>query len=65
MKHSDAPAIIDGLCTSQALRCVRISPGVNSRAELVTLAPGLRLERRFAPLARYGGPLGTRFFRRK
>ncbi len=29
-----------------ALRCVRIFPGVNSRAELVTLAPGLR------PLAR-------------
>ncbi len=28
------------------------SLGVNSRAELVTLAPGLRLERRFAPLAR-------------
>ncbi len=28
------------------------SPGVNSRAELVTLAPGLRPERRFAPLAR-------------
>ncbi len=25
-----------------APRCVRISPGVNSRAELVTLAPGLR-----------------------
>ncbi len=35
-----------------ALRCVRIFPGVNSRAELVTLAPGLRPERRFAPLAR-------------
>ena len=35
-----------------ALRYVRIYPGVNSRAELVTLAPGLRLERRFAPLAR-------------
>ncbi len=33
-------------------RCVRIFPGVNSRAELVTLAPGLRMERRFAPLAR-------------
>ena len=31
---------------------VRIFPGVNSRAELVTLAPGLRPERRFAPLAR-------------
>ncbi len=28
------------------------SLGVNSRAELVTLAPGLRPERRFAPLAR-------------
>ncbi len=28
-----------------ALRCVRIFPGVNSRAELVTLAPGLRPER--------------------
>ncbi len=24
------------------LRCVRFYPGVNSRAELVTLAPGLR-----------------------
>ena len=35
-----------------SLRCVRFYPGVNSRAELVTLAPGLRLERRFAPLAR-------------
>ena len=34
------------------LRCVRFYPGVNSRAELVTLAPGLRPERRFAPLAR-------------
>ena len=34
------------------LRCVRFYPGVNSRAELATLAPGLRLERRFAPLAR-------------
>ena len=28
------------------------SPGVNSRAELVTLPSGLRPERRFAPLAR-------------
>ncbi len=27
-----------------ALRCARIYPGVNSRAELVTLAPGLRPE---------------------
>ena len=35
-----------------AFRYVRFYPGVNSRAELVTLAPGLRLERRFAPLAR-------------
>ena len=35
-----------------ALRCVPSSPGVNSRAELVTLAPGLRPEQRFAPLAR-------------
>ena len=34
------------------LRCVRFYPGVNSRAELVTLAPGLCPERRFAPLAR-------------
>ncbi len=34
------------------LRCVRFYPGVNSRAELVTLAPGLRPEWRFAPLAR-------------
>ena len=32
--------------------CVRIFPGVNSRAELVTLARGLRPERREAPLAR-------------
>ena len=31
-----------------ALCCVRIYPCVNSRAELVTLAPGLRPERRFA-----------------
>ncbi len=37
-----------------ALRYARIYPGVNSRAELVTLAPGLRQERRFAPLARLG-----------
>ena len=35
-----------------SLRCVRFYPGVNSRAELVTLAPGLRPEQRFAPLAR-------------
>ncbi len=35
-----------------ALRYVRIYPGVNSREELVTLAPGLRPERRFAPLTR-------------
>ena len=42
------------------LPCVRFHPGVNSRAEsgvnsraeLVTLALGLRQERRFAPLAR-------------
>ncbi len=27
-----------------ALRCVRFYPGVNSRAELLTLAPGLRPE---------------------
>ncbi len=33
-----------------ALRYVRIYPGVNNREELVTLAQGLRLERRFAPL---------------
>ncbi len=51
LKHSDAPAILDGLSTSQALLYVRFYPGVNSRAELVTLAPGLRPERRFAPLA--------------
>ncbi len=38
--------------TATMLRYVRIYPGVNSRAELVTLAPGLRPERRFAPLAR-------------
>ncbi len=48
MDQSDAPAIIDELCTSL---CSHF-PGVNSRAELVTLAPGLRPERRFAPLAR-------------
>ena len=35
-----------------AFRYARIYPGVNSRAELVALAPGLRPERRFAPLAR-------------
>ena len=34
------------------LLCVRFYPGGNSRVELVTLAPGLRPERRFAPLAR-------------
>ena len=31
-----------------ALRCARIFPDVNSRAELVNLVPGLRPERRFA-----------------
>ena len=35
-----------------ALRYVPIYPGENSRAGLVTLAPGLRSEGRFAPLAR-------------
>ncbi len=35
-----------------ALRYVRFYAGLNSRAELVTLAPGVRPERRFAPLAR-------------
>ncbi len=35
-----------------ALRYVRIYPGVKNRAELVTLAQGLRPERRFAPFAR-------------
>ncbi len=35
-----------------ALRNVRCNPGVNSRAEFVTLAPGLHPERRLAPLAR-------------
>ncbi len=30
-----------------ALRYIRFYPGLNSRAELVTLAPGLRPERRF------------------
>ncbi len=35
-----------------ALHHVRTYPDVNSRARLVTLAPGLRPERRFAPLAR-------------
>ena len=49
MNHSHAPAIIDELYTSL---CSLFYPGVNSRAELVTLAPGLRPERRFAPLAR-------------
>ncbi len=39
------------LTREQALLWVR-DWGVNSRAELVTLAPGLRPERRFAPLAR-------------
>ncbi len=34
------------------LRCVHFYPGVNSRAELVTLALGLHLEWRFAPLDR-------------
>ena len=49
MNHSHAPAIIDELYTSL---CSLFYPGVNSRAGLVTLAPGLRPERRFAPLAR-------------
>ena len=35
-----------------ALRYVRIYPSINSRADLVILSPGLRPERRFAPLAR-------------
>ncbi len=35
-----------------AIRYVRIYPVINSRAELVTLAPGLRPERHFEPLAR-------------
>ncbi len=42
MNHIDAPAIIDELYTS--LQYVRISPSVNSRAKLVTPAPGSRLE---------------------
>ncbi len=46
MNHSHAPPM------NFTLRCVRFHPGINSRAELVTLVPGLRLERRFAPLAR-------------
>ncbi len=33
-------------------RPTSMEEGVNSRAELVTLTPGLRPERRFAPLAR-------------
>ena len=33
MNQSDAPAIVGEL----SLRCVRILPGVNSRAKLVTL----------------------------
>ncbi len=33
------------------LRCVRFYPGVNSRAVLVSPAPGLRPQRRFGPLA--------------
>ena len=43
-----------------ALRCVRIFPGVNSRAELVTLAFGIS-NPRFAPLARVltGADLGV------
>ncbi len=48
MDQSDAPRLLMDF----TLRCVRIFPGVNSRAELVILAPGLRPERRFAPLAR-------------
>ena len=35
-----------------ALGYVRVYLGVNRPAELVTLPPGLRPERRFAPLAR-------------
>ena len=49
MNHNHARAIIDKLYT---IPCVRFYPGVNSRAELVTLTLGLRQERRFAPLAR-------------
>ncbi len=37
MNHSHAPANIDELFT---IRCVRFYPGVNSRAELVTIALG-------------------------
>ena len=48
MNQSDAPESLMNF----ALRCVLSSPGVNSRAELITLAPDLRPERRFAPLAR-------------
>ncbi len=50
------PSYVHDMEDDFALRYVRIYPGVNSRAELVTLAPGLRPERRFAPLAR-GLPL--------
>ena len=39
INHSDAPAIIDGLFTPLA----RVFPGYNNRAELVTLASGLRI----------------------
>ncbi len=44
LKHSHAPAIIDDNLH------VRFYPGVNSRAGLVTLDPGLRPELRFTPI---------------
>ena len=37
MNHSHVPRLL----TNFTLRCVHFYPGLNSRAELVTLAPGL------------------------
>ena len=42
-----------------ALRYVRIYPGLNSRAELVTLAPALRAVGSGLLMARHGGGLFT------
>ena len=50
--HPWTTAMRPRLLMNFTLRCVRFYPGVNSRAELIALAPGLRPEQPFAPLAR-------------
>ncbi len=50
-KTVERPSLLD-MEDDFALRYARIYPGANSRAELVTLVPGLRSQRLFAPLAR-------------